>query len=73
MKISDIKNFYLEDTNSGKEIKVHSLKHACELAVNRHDVNTLIHIGGYNLDYYHESDSAGALYNRCVEIIHNII
>ena len=70
-KISDFKNFYLEDFD-GKEVTVHSLKRACELAVERGDVNTLIHIGFYNLDCYRKGDTVATLYGRCAEIIHNI-
>jgi hypothetical protein len=70
-RISDIKNFYLEDFD-GNEVRVNSLQRACELAVDRHDVHTLIHIGGYNLDYYRYGDTVETLYNRCVEIIHKI-
>lgn len=72
MKISNIKKFYLEDTKTGKTVVAHSLRHACELAVNAHDINLLIHIGGYNLDYYQPYDSTATLYNRCLEIINNI-
>ena len=70
-RISDIKNFYLEDFD-GNEVTVHSLKRACELAVERRDVHTLIHIGYYNLDRYHYGDTVETLYNRCVEIIRKI-
>ena len=72
MKISNIKNFYLENTNTGKTVVAHTLRHACELAVNAHNTNLLIHIGGYNLDYYQPNDSVTMLYNRCLEIINNI-
>ena len=70
MKISDIKNFYVEDIyNNHKEIRVSSLKKACEIAIERAETTTLIHIGSFNLDRYHIGDTYETLYQRCADII----
>lgn len=62
--------YYIEDTKTNRDIlSTCSLWHACELAVNRHDTNILIHIGSFNLDYYMRGDTTLSLYDRCKKIL----
>lgn len=72
MKVHDIKRFYVQNTITDREIVCHSLTHACEIVINQHDENNLIHIGGYNLDYYRKGDSVNSLFLRCVNILSGI-
>ena len=64
--------FYVQNTITDEEIKFSSLKKAVEHCVALKDMNTLIHIGGYNLDYYIAGDTFDTLYARCKEILDTI-
>lgn len=70
MKISNIKRFYVENTLSNEKDKIfYSLKKAVEYVIEQANENLLIHIGGYNLEYYIKGDTVNSLYLRCSNII----
>ena len=70
MKISNIKRFYVENTLSNEKDKIfYSLQKAVEYVIEQADENLLIHIGGYNLEYYIKGDTVNGLYLRCSNII----
>lgn len=72
MTVSSIKNFYVENTITEEEKSFNSLKKAVEYCIKQKNTNLLIHIGGYNLEYYEQGDTYETLYNKCKEILEKI-
>ena len=69
MRISDIKRFYVQNTITDEQKGFCSLTQAVEYAIEKANTNLLIHIGGYNLEYYLIGDTFDSLYTRCANII----
>lgn len=69
MKISYVKRYYVENVCTNEEKDFKTLTAAVKYVLEKKDANLLIHIGGYNLDYYHNGDTFNSLYNRCASII----
>lgn len=72
MKVSYVKRYYVQNVNTNEEKSFKTLAAAVKYALEKKDTNLLIHIGGYNLDYYHCGDNFENLYNRCVTIVTQI-
>lgn len=71
-KISYIKRYYVEHYYTDEEKGFKTLTAAVKYVLEKKDTNLLIHIGGYNLDYYHNGDTFESLYNRCVAIVEQL-
>jgi hypothetical protein len=72
MRISDVKRFYVQNTRTDEQRGFCSLTQAVEYAIKKADTNNLIHIGGYNVEYYLYGDTHESLYARCAEIIRGL-
>lgn len=69
MKVSYIKKYYVEHYYTDEQKSFKTLTAAVKYVLEKKDTNLLIHIGGYNLDYYHNGDTFESLYNRCATIV----
>ena len=67
-----IKRYYVQDALTDKTKGFQSLKKAVEYCISEKNTSLLIHIGGYNLDYYKKGDTYTTLYNRCKDFINEL-
>lgn len=67
-----IKRYYVQNALTDKTNGFSSLKKAVEYCITERNTALLIHIGGYNLDYYKIGDTYITLYNRCKDFINEL-
>lgn len=68
-----IKRYYVQNTLTDKTKGFSSLKKAVEYCITEKNTALLIHIGGYNLDYYKIGDDFLSLYSRCKEYLNSLV